>query len=293
MLTLSWRRAGATSARALALVVGLPALAQAQLFPNIYIQRERTPCPNEPPFYAHVRQNYYGYFPTCWRKFPQGWGCPCPNPEVVDVARDLRENPIDKAKLERLPDDIDRDRTGGAPPRTPEGGRRPLENDANIPPLPDLPGPLSPAPGRPDATPPTGPVPGRPGAAPRDPFDPLTPDLPRSTGPGASLRGPAPVPVPDGPALEPPQGVSAAEPGPPGDAFAGGGTPVLALPEMERTPAGPPADPGAVPTMPPTLPPDATYVEAPSASPPPPAQAPRRPSLIGGLINNMSNWRRR
>ena len=44
MLTLSWRRAGASSALALALVVGLPALAQAQLFPNLWIQRERTPC---------------------------------------------------------------------------------------------------------------------------------------------------------------------------------------------------------------------------------------------------------
>ena len=32
------------------------------------------PCELEPPVYKVYRQQYFGYFPTCWRKFPPGWG---------------------------------------------------------------------------------------------------------------------------------------------------------------------------------------------------------------------------
>jgi hypothetical protein len=99
MLTLSWRRVGSSSTLALTLVVGLPALAQAQLFPNLYVQRKRADCANEPPFYGHVRRDYFGYYPTCWRKFPEGWGCPCPNPEVVDWEAAKVKQPRDKNPL--------------------------------------------------------------------------------------------------------------------------------------------------------------------------------------------------
>ena len=93
MLTFSRRRFGSASALAMALVAGLPALAQAQLFPNLFVQRERTPCAAEPPFYGHVRRDYYGYYPTCWKRFPDGrterLACiPGHKPEALAVAPD-------------------------------------------------------------------------------------------------------------------------------------------------------------------------------------------------------------
>jgi hypothetical protein len=63
---------------------------------------------------------------------------------------------------------------------------------------------------------------------------------------------------------------------------------------MPRPPAAQPGDPAlATTTMPSSLPPDASTVEMPPMSNPAPVQAPRRTGLIGGLFNNMSNWRRR
>jgi hypothetical protein len=298
MLTLSWRRAGASSALAMALVVGLPALAQAQLFPNMWIQRERTPCPNEPPFYAHIRHNYYGYYPTCWRKFPEGWACPCPNPELPDAAASFAKVPRD-ARPEAPPTDeeMDLDRGSIRPPAgpRPDAGRPPGIDGTDMPPLPEGIRPLDEPrrPGTPNPNAPAGPgtVPGRPGdATPRvDPFDPIRQPLPRSNGAGASSRGPAT----EGPSLEPPQGTSAATELPPlNDAFADAGKPVLALPEMSPTAGAVPADTALTPPMPSSLPPDATIVEAPPTAAPAPAQAPRRQGLIGGLLN-MGNWRRR
>ena len=67
-------------------LVVMPTLAEAQLFPNRTIKREKPSCATEPPFYAQVRRNYYGYYPTCWSRFPAGWGCPCPNPELPNAA---------------------------------------------------------------------------------------------------------------------------------------------------------------------------------------------------------------
>ena len=62
----------------LLLLAFLPELASAQpnaLFPEIYIKRKR-PCPEqENPQYRMIREQFYGYYPTCWRKFPEGWGC--------------------------------------------------------------------------------------------------------------------------------------------------------------------------------------------------------------------------
>ncbi len=295
MLTLSWRKAGSSSALAMALVVGLPALAQAQLLPNLWIQRERTPCANEPPFYSHIRHNYYGYFPTCWRKFPEGWACPCPNPEAPDAAASFRDQPRDPKPELPPPDSLD---TGGPlQPTAPDLGPAPpgprRGADSEMPPLPRGISPLNDnptGPGGRDLIPgaPPQPTPGR-GNQPeqRDPFAPIPPALPRSTGPGSSSMR-SPLPAGEGPALEPPAGDAASvQPTSANDSLAAPGDPVLALPEMSRPDGSLAADP----TMPPSLAPDATTADAQPATAAP-AQAPRRPGLLSGLLN-LGNRRRR
>ena len=68
--------------------------AQAQLFPRMNIRRERVPCAVENPAYKMQRDMYYGYYPTCWRKFPPGWGCP--SPEGPDLVASTLEVPLAK-----------------------------------------------------------------------------------------------------------------------------------------------------------------------------------------------------
>lgn len=86
----------ATALGALTIVLVLPQLASAQansLFPDIYIKRQR-PCPGlEDPRYQHIRESYYGHFPTCWRRFPPGWGCP--SPDAPNWAAELQRLPLD------------------------------------------------------------------------------------------------------------------------------------------------------------------------------------------------------
>ncbi len=86
MLKATWRRLGSPAWLAIGLVFLLPTLAEAQLFPNRTIRRERPPCTSETPFNAQVRRDYFGYYPTCWSRFPSGWACPCPNPELPNLA---------------------------------------------------------------------------------------------------------------------------------------------------------------------------------------------------------------
>ena len=74
-----------------ALLLG-PAMAHAQLFPRMNIKRERVPCAVENPAYKMQREMYYGYYPTCWRKFPPGWGCP--SPEGPDLISSLKAVPL-------------------------------------------------------------------------------------------------------------------------------------------------------------------------------------------------------
>jgi hypothetical protein len=76
----------------LAVVVFGPALAQAQLFPNLPIKRQRPSLDEEAPVYGTYRRQYYGYYPTCWRRYPAGWGCP--TPEAVDWNTIQREDPV-------------------------------------------------------------------------------------------------------------------------------------------------------------------------------------------------------
>jgi hypothetical protein len=308
MLTLSWRRIGSNSALALTLVVGLPALAQAQLFPNLFVQRKRADCANEPPFYGHVRRDYYGYYPTCWRKFPEGWGCPCPNPELPNLAAELLRQPRDP-KPTIPPEDFGDDR--------PRGDRDPANPDTDpnmVPPRRTGPDSILPAPPGgirspfeidrrptvPDGSPrnpslnPSAPGPARP-TTPSSPFDPVTPGSPRAN---AGARS-----VDSLPSLEAPRsdrsGSASRRPSlPPADQEPT--EPVLALPEM-TPPSGslPTTLPIVASPMPPSLPTNGSFIEptnppiADASAQPAATQAPRRPSLIGGLFGGQGLFRRR
>jgi len=116
-------------------VLGLPALAQAQLFPNLPIRRERQDCTQENPQYKMIRQEYWGYYPTCWRKFPPGWGCP--SPEAPDWEASKRKIPLVPPEPIDGGDDLGGDEPG-MEPRPDEGGRpaRPRDNEG-LPPVPD------------------------------------------------------------------------------------------------------------------------------------------------------------
>ncbi|MHC5543662.1 hypothetical protein ACYOEI_36010, partial [Singulisphaera rosea] len=80
------------------MVLGAPMLAEAQqsgLFPLAPIRRERVPCAAEDPVYGMYRKEYFGYHPTCWRKFPAGWGCPSPEaPNVEQAFRTRKPDPF-------------------------------------------------------------------------------------------------------------------------------------------------------------------------------------------------------
>src|SRR5438874_1676723 len=97
MRTRSRRRSGWAAAGALALVAGVPTLARAQqsgLFPLAPIQRQRVPMMMEDPVYRLYRNEYFGYHPTCWRRFPAGWGCP--SPEAPNAALEFQKLPRDQ-----------------------------------------------------------------------------------------------------------------------------------------------------------------------------------------------------
>ncbi len=106
-----------------------PSVAQAQLFPNLPTQkRVRPDCAEELPVYGMYRHKYYGYYPTCWRQFPPGWGCPS------------TESPDWQAELARQPLDIPEDDFPGL-----DGlGSDPFETPGTDDLLPDLPRQRSP-----------------------------------------------------------------------------------------------------------------------------------------------------
>jgi hypothetical protein len=254
----SWPAAGA-----LAVVLGAPTLASAQqggLFPNAGIRRERVPCQNEDPIYRLYRQQYFGYHPTCWRKFPDGWGCP--SPEAPNATLEFQKLPRDK------------------PPELPPEGEEPG---------PEEPGPMGPVrptpgtgPGR-GTTPTPSTLPPLPSGE-RNPFD-----LEKPTTPPPGQNPPAPTP----PAREnnpqandtPPPATAPAAPGA-GEAEATArdrrddrdDQPLLALPDPTVNPSagrnvvGFPLPNGEMP-LPPPMPTTR------------PAQAPKRTSLLGDLFS--------
>jgi hypothetical protein len=272
MRTRSRSRLGWAAAGALAFVVGAPAASQAQqsgLFPLSPIRRERTPCPMEDPLYKLYRQQYFGYHPTCWRRFPAGWGCPspeAPNP-ALEFQRLKRDTP---GGSEPGPDPAapaPGDGTpapGGEMPAPPAGGNAPAPG--GLPPLPsnerspfDLDNKPAPLPA-PAPAPPGG---GRP-----------TTDDPKE-GQGLGLRGAAPEAEPVAPVS------------------AGNSEPLLALPDPT---AGAPISVAAPTSMPapasspgqvqgfPVADPGASASVIPGQAP---AQAPRRQGLLGSLFSGL------
>jgi hypothetical protein len=105
MRTNSRRRGQGLVLAVLTVVLSLPELAHAQqsgLFPPAPIKRQRVPCNQEDPIYKTYKHQYFGYYPTCWRTFPDGWGCPS------------RESPDKKKSFKDIPFGT-RDPQGGGP----------------------------------------------------------------------------------------------------------------------------------------------------------------------------------
>lgn len=79
---------------ALFVVMLVPSVAEAQLFPNLPTRKRVKPeCADELPVYGMYRNKYYGYYPTCWRQFPPGWGCP--STEAPDWQAELKKRAVD------------------------------------------------------------------------------------------------------------------------------------------------------------------------------------------------------
>ena len=305
-MQLSRKRIGKWSWLGLALVMGLPSLADAQLFPNRTITRERQPCATEPPFYSTVRRNYYGYYPTCWSKFPDGWGCPCPNPELPNATAAFAKQPRDPFEKARPEGDYDGMGGDDAPPMD-QGGM----DNSDLPPVPPgsspFPSELSPrdnlldAPATPDPTMPprsTGglkPAPGS-GASPRpgaggavgSPLDPKTSSTDRPIGTTALLEMPR-MSAPASAGL-----INAAE------SSSNAGSMTLApeatltsIDPTDRTNLGPlPApmsvDPAA--SIPSSYVADPALLN-PNATSGAPAQAPQRRGILSGLFNSSKRKR--
>ena len=163
MRTIVPRRFRPSALLALAMVLGAPALVQAQLFPNLPLHKRQKPdCSQENPQNRTIRQEYWGHYPTCWRRFPPGWGCP--SPEAPNWEQAKRDFP-----LEELPESPNGNRDTGEfdtlPPEDTGTNPRPAPNDNELPPLPNEEGSIFDQP----INPPARPSPSLPGAAPSNP----------------------------------------------------------------------------------------------------------------------------
>jgi hypothetical protein len=254
MITIAYRRRPSPALLAVLVVLGLPALAQAQMFPNLWVKRQRPPCTMEEPIYSVYRTQFYGYYPTQWRTFPPDWHLK--SPEAVTPAQ-LQAVRLDVQKnieaTERLMEGEDPEALDpGLPDVAPNPAVRP---PAAIPPVPN---------------------PGQ------SPFD-LTPEPPGD---------PAPLPETEGPSasnLGPVEGVAAISPDPLDDP-----APLLEDPEVESDtpPSLPPLDGAVRPGS--NYAPREDDVPPPIAhSIAPPTTTPRRKTLNGGLFDNFRGKRRR
>ncbi len=112
-----------------AVAASLPQMARAQqsgLFPLHPIKRHRVPCDQEDPIYKINKYQYFGYNPTCWHRFPDGWGCPSPN--APDREASLKETPLGSRAEGELP-------PGGAPAQ-PEMENAPIRPRGGLPEVP-------------------------------------------------------------------------------------------------------------------------------------------------------------
>ena len=289
MLNATWRCLGSPFWLAIGLMMLVPALAEAQLFPDRTIRRERPPCAMENPYYKQVRAEYFGYYPTCWRRFPEGWACPCPNSELPDMLEKFRREPLDPKRKPVGDDPASADDLAG-----PMDGEDPDKPKTNIPavPLPDNKrspfeleekGNAAPGPGPGGAQPPA-----------TDPLDPTAPGstrpIPGSGRPGAGNRPGGTSALMDMPSLPDTAPTTGFEPTRrPGS--------MATVPDAMLTSNDDPAtraDLGPLPSAP--VPSANAPVGGRAASeimptlgvPSPvgaPAQAPRRKSLLGNLFN--------
>lgn len=267
MSTVAHRRRPSPALLAMLLVLGLPALAQAQLFPNLQVKRQRPACATEDPIYRVYRQQFYGYYPTQWRAFPPGWHLQNPegvSPAQLEAARRDIQNEIQK-EAEALGTSPDEE---GAEPGA----------DSELPsttePSPEAPLPLPPRGGSvfdlPTPKPPADPAP-----LPND--DDTTPSVPR-----ASTERPSAEPVADTPA----------------DPLLDSAPP---LDDPEPAPSAATDSPPALPPLDGNISPGANYAPRDDDLPPPPvapvvtSTAPprRRTTLIGGLFDTLRGKRRR
>jgi|GEM_PF-2553624 len=132
---------------ALAVVMTVSALAewaaaqQTGLFPLAPIRRQRVPCSHEDPVYQLYKEQYFGYHPTMWRKFPDGWGAPSPEaPNAAESYAKIPLQPPEDLDLGYDPEEEFGEEPGvGAPPRgarpelpapPDEEGRSPFELEA-------------------------------------------------------------------------------------------------------------------------------------------------------------------
>jgi hypothetical protein len=182
----------------LAIVLGAPALAGAQLIPDLPIRRQRPDCSQENPQYKIIRQEYWGYYPTCWKRFPAGSGCP--SPEAPNWEKSKLKPPL--APLGAIkptnPDQGDNTEPPGdgmqnPPPDQARPPANPKPADVALPPplSPDAPSPFDTDP-KPPTTDPKNPT-NKP-ALPRAPGDAPAPGDPPKTS-GIST----PTPFDDGP----------------------------------------------------------------------------------------------
>lgn len=121
----------------LAIMGAFPTISWAQLLPNLPLQKhKKTPCANESSAIQMYRREYFGYQPTCWRKFPTGWGCPSPEAPnaAAEFAQRKREKPVPSAGPDDLPagtDDL---------PSMPGDGTAPGMDERPNSSLPPIPG---------------------------------------------------------------------------------------------------------------------------------------------------------
>jgi hypothetical protein len=95
MLTKSMSRFSGWGLAVFATVVILSDWTMAQqtgLFPLAPIRRQRPRCDQQDPVYKLYKEQYFGYHPTLWRRFPSGWGAP--SPEAPDKEKSFREIPL-------------------------------------------------------------------------------------------------------------------------------------------------------------------------------------------------------
>lgn len=257
MRTQTRTRLGWSAASALAVVMLAPELAQAQqtgLFPLAPIRRQRPPCAMEDPVYRLYRTEYFGYHPTCWRRFPSGWGCP--SADAPDAAKEFKVLPRDLPSSENsfqgpdAPDaEMPANRGNTAPgPKAPTTDPLPSIPEENINPFKLDAKPIPPA----DRNPPA-------------------PDSPSATPGSAPAGGNAP-------------------PAPSAAREATTEEPLIALPDP--TLAQPDAGAGSPPVAPAASNANASANDLGPAASLAPAQAPRRTSLLSNLFSG-KGFRRR